>query len=831
MSIELTSGLVLLLTGAPVALGLAWYAWHHRHLPGALPFLFAVALGALWSIATAGELLTSGLGSKLVWSNLQYVAKAFIPVAWLTVLLDYARYQAWPELRRLALLCLVPTATTVLLWTNDLHHLVRTQEWLHANGLSEVVAFSWGIWFWIHMLYGYALLTASVGVIVSTYCSSPPLYRRQPLALLAGSAVPIAFHAAFIFSDQLDITWDYTPIGFTIGGVVIAWGLFRMRLFNLAPVVRHALVEDMTDGVLVLDSSHRVVDLNKSAEGLIGRPKRKVLSRPLAEVWDDWSQVATPYPAETGHADLRLGDDGVERHYQVKWSPVKRRQDTVGSLVVVQDVTDRVLMEENLRRQALTDSLTGLPNRALFMSKLDDAIHQARRRAEALFAVMVLDLDRFKLINDTIGHQAGDVLLQSVAAKLKRCVREADTVARMGGDEFMVLLHDITTGRDLLPVMDRIHEELRMPVYFRRQEMTTDASVGVVIWDPSYEDPEDLLRAADTAMYRAKDDGGGCHRLFDEDMHKSLLRTLQAETDLRTSLRHRDFSLAYQPVVDLKSGRIRSLEALVRWHHPQRGIVFPQEFLSVAENSGLIIALGQMGLEEVCSQISRWQSPGCVAARLPVGLNLSPRQLTQPDFVFKVSALLSEWRLPPDRLILEITERALICDPDRSKQVMQELRNMGMRLCLDDFGTGWSSLQQLSTFPVQELKIDHSFVSRLSRGNTDYEVARALTSLAHTLGLEVTGEGVERSEQWRLLDEIGCDHAQGYYVARPMDPDELLQFLEDLARGTCEVNRPARRRSAAAAHGTTEPGSEAAPNRQRPAPPWKTSPPLALDEP
>ncbi|MBN1630892.1 MAG: EAL domain-containing protein, partial [Thermoleophilia bacterium] len=299
--------------------------------------------------------------------------------------------------------------------------------------------------------------------------------------------------------------------------------------------------------------------------------------------------------------------------------------------------------------------------------------------------------------------------------------------------------------------------------------------------------------------------------------------------DLRASLRQREFSLAYQPIVDLGTGTVRSLEALIRWHHPERGVVFPREFLPVAESSGLIVALGEMCLEEVCSQISRWQSPACPAARLPIGFNVSPRQLTEPDFVSNVAALLAEWRIPPERLTLEITESALIRDPGKARQVMQELRSMGMFLCLDDFGTGWSSLHHLSTFPVQQLKIDQSFVSRLAQGNTDYEVVRSLTSLAHTLGLQVTGEGVERSEQWRLLEDIGCDYAQGYYVARPMDPDELHQFLEDLARGTCEANRPAHPRNAAVPFAGSEPGREATNPREAGVPVWTTPPPLATD--
>ena len=317
-----------MLLGVPVALGLAWYAWRNRRLPGALPFLCVLPLAALWSLASAGELLAPALDDKFIWSNLQYVAKAFVPVAWLAVLLDYAGYQAWLRPRRLAVLCIVPLVTTALFWTNDLHHLMRLSavadrrtawwRWWDSRGASGSGS---------TCCYSYALITAAVILMISVCCSSPPLYRRQPLALLAGSAIPIAVHMAFIFSEQFDLTWDYTPIGFTFGGVVIAWGLFRMRLFNLAPVARHALVEDMTDGVLVLDGSDRVVDLNNVG----GRPHRRDRRRRSSA--GPWWRSGRPgrrwprrMPAETSHAELRLGDDGETHHYEVKWSPVRRHR-------------------------------------------------------------------------------------------------------------------------------------------------------------------------------------------------------------------------------------------------------------------------------------------------------------------------------------------------------------------------------------------------------------------------------------------------------------------------------------------------------------------------
>ncbi|OFW61890.1 MAG: hypothetical protein A2133_03040 [Actinobacteria bacterium RBG_16_64_13] len=805
MDFSLTSSVLLLGTTAPIALGLGWYALRNRVLPGAPAFAAMVPLVTLWAVCGMSELFSDTLQAKLIWANVQYLPIALVPVAWIVMTIDYMGHRRvlsrWPVLA----LCVVPLITQVMLWTDAYHHLVRATVWLDTSGPYPVVGRTFGPWFWVHSAYSYALAAVVVGLLIHAVASAPSTYRRQSVALLMGAVIPAVWNVIYVFSPGSLFFVDYTPVTTAFAGIFVAWGLFRVRLFNLVPVARYALVENMSDGVLALDQLDRVIDLNKSAQALIGLPTSRILARPLAESWEPWAQMAAPYAAGANQAELRLGEGSNRHHYEVKWSPLTRHQHIVGRQVVLRDITERVLMEDNLRQQALTDGLTGLPNRALFMARLDDAIHQARRSSSALFAVMVLDLDRFKLINDSIGHLAGDVLLQSVATKLKRCVREVDTVGRMGGDEFIILLHGISGARDLLPVLDRIQEELRTPVFFRQQEMTAASSVGVVIWDSSYEDPEDLLRAADTAMYQAKEAGRGCHRIFDEEMHKSVLRTLKAETDLRVALRQRDFAMVYQPIADLKTGTIRSLEALMRWQHPKRGTVFPDEFIAIAENSGLIIALGEMALDDVCSQISRWQSPRNPAAELPVSLNLSPRQLMEPEFVNTVVSRLAEWRIPSDRLILEITETALIRDPLRSKQVIRELRALGMHVCLDDFGTGWSSLQHLTTFPVQELKIDPTFISRIAPGNTDFEIVRSLTALAHSLGLVVTGEGVEHSGQWRLLEELGCDSAQGYYVGRPMDPEDLLEYLEDLDRGSCRVDRIAEAPAQPASEGVPRP--------------------------
>ncbi len=790
MDIGLTLGLALLIITVPVALGLGVFAWRSRELPGALTFAVMVPLAALWALAGVGELVAETLEAKLIWANVQYISIALFPVAWLTLALDHTGRRAWLTRARVMALCVIPLTTQVILWTDSYHHLMRATVWLETSGAYPVVGRTFGPWFWVHCTYSYALMGLAVTIIAAAAITTPCFYRRQPLALLVGSLIPLAVNVVFVFFPEIAPGFDYTPAAISLGGVIIAWSMFQIHVFSLGPVARHTLVENMPDGVLVLDQDDRVIDLNRSAQELIGRPVSSTLARPISLSWEPWSEIAVPQAANTGQAELQLGSGGGRRHYEVKWSPLIRHRRPAGRVVVLRDVTERVLMEENLRHQTLTDGLTGLPNRALFMARLEDAIRLARRHEGAVFAVMILDLDWFKLINDTIGHLAGDALLRSVAVKLKDCIREVDTVARMGGDEFMILLNSITSARDVLPILDRIQEELRSPVYFKQHEMAAACSMGVVMWNPSYDDPESLLRAADAAMYQAKEGGRGCYRIFDEEMHKSVMRTRKAEADLLAGIRRDSFSLAYQPIIELETGRIRSLEALMRWHHPERGIVLPEDFVTLAESSGLIVPLGEMAFEKVCDQISRWRSDTDPMMDFSVSVNLSPRQLIEPGFVGMVMDRLAEWQIQPDHLTLEITETALIRDPLKSRRIMQDLRDMGIRLCLDDFGTGWSSLQHLTTFPVQELKIDNVFISKIARGNTDFEVVRSLIALAHTLGLQVTAEGIENIGQWLLLQEIGCDCGQGYYAGGPMEPVVLTQYLEDLKRGSCPWRGP-----------------------------------------
>jgi diguanylate cyclase (GGDEF)-like protein/PAS domain S-box-containing protein len=790
VNIHLAIAVGLLALAAVVLTVLMRRAWDSRSLPGAWAFLATDLLGAGWAVTTAFELASPTLSAKLMWDDAEFLFIAFLSVAVLTMVLDYTGHRSWLTPVNLLLLCLVPFLTVVFTWTNHQHLLMRTDAWLDLGGPYPRLAWSSGPWFLVHSAYSFLLLTVSLGVLLRAVVSSPAVHRRGPLVMLCGLLVPALWNLLDLVHPQSLPATDLTPAVFSVTGFIFAWGLFRSELFALVPVARHTLVESISDGILVLDAAGRIADLNSAAREIVGRPGEPVLGRPVEKVWQEWQQLAGPCLQGAPLALLTLESGSRWRKYEVKITRLSKGNRLIGQLFVFRDATDRAVMEESLRVQALTDGLTGLGNRTLFMEKLSDALRQAQRHPERSFAVVILDLDRFKQVNDTVGHLAGDVLLQHVADRLAQCIRDIDTLARLGGDEFMLLLDGIADRHDLAPILDRIQREVQRPASFRGQEISTTTSMGAVIWDPSYLDPEDLLHAADTALYQAKEAGRDCYRLFDEQMHRSLLLAARVETELRAALSHQDFCLLYQPVLDVATGQVTTLEAFVRWKDARRGLVPPGDFLELAENTGLIVPLGELILDQVCRQLRLWRDSEGPAASLAVSLNLSPRQLLETDLVGAVLARVAEWRVPPGSLVFEVTESALLKNPAKARRSMAELCSMGMRVCLDDFGVGFSSLQHLTAFPLNEIKLDRTLVARLPHSSTDLEIARSVINLAHTLGLTVTGEGVEQGTQWQVLADLGCDHLQGFYLSPPVGPAEVLRLLADWAARSPTESRP-----------------------------------------
>jgi diguanylate cyclase (GGDEF)-like protein len=434
-------------------------------------------------------------------------------------------------------------------------------------------------------------------------------------------------------------------------------------------------------------------------------------------------------------------------------------------------------------QQAFYDALTGLPNRALFVDRLNHALAGANRQ-NARLAVLLLDLDRFKVVNDSLGHAAGDELLLAVAQRLSSCIRPIDSAARVGADEFTILLEDISGETQAVHVAERILESLHTPFQLHGHDVFATTSIGIVVATTAAYTAADLLRDADIALYRAKARGKARYELFDTSMHTRAIDRLQLEVDLRQSIANRDFVVHYQPTVNVETGRVVALEALVRWQHPRRGMISPTEFIPVAEETGLIRPLGRQVMLEACRQAREWQTRYALQPAPLISVNLSAQEFQQPNLVEQITLVLDETGLAPGMLQLEITESVVMDDAPTTLRTLRALKQLGVRLAIDDFGTGYSSLSYLKRFPVDVLKVDKAFVSGIDDDAEDAAIVKAIITLAHTLGMQVIAEGVESSTQVARLRALGCRHAQGYYFARPLTCDAATTMLTAEAAGS-----------------------------------------------
>jgi diguanylate cyclase len=487
------------------------------------------------------------------------------------------------------------------------------------------------------------------------------------------------------------------------------------------------------------------------------------LSLPDAEGLEALAQVRTvaldvPIIVLTGRADEVLAVQAV--HEGAQDYLIKGQVDARLLSRSINYAIERKRAEVELAHQAMHDALTGLPNRALFYDRLGQALNRVGRQGSAV-AVLFLDLDRFKLINDSLGHGAGDKLLVSVAERLAGVLRAGDTAARFGGDEFVILCEDVSGERQAIAIAERIAAELDAPFVIDSDEVFAHTSVGIALAAEPGARPEALIRDADAAMYRAKERGGGVYEVFDDAMRERAVRRMATENALHRALDRGEFVMHYQPIVHMATGALYGVEALARWQHPDRGLVMPGEFIEAAEETGLIIALGAWAFEAACRQSAIW------GADVMMSVNLSARQCTHPDLVATFGEILARTRADPAAVSLEITETALMEDIELSTVTLSALKELGLRLALDDFGTGYSSLRALQHFPVDVVKIDRSFIEPIERDPQEAAIVAAVISLSHALGLRTVAEGIETIAQVDRLRALGCDLAQGFYFAKP----------------------------------------------------------------
>lgn len=441
------------------------------------------------------------------------------------------------------------------------------------------------------------------------------------------------------------------------------------------------------------------------------------------------------------------------------------------------EIIDRQQAQEQLLHAALHDALTGLPNRALFMKKLTEGLNRVREDPSYLFAILFMDCDRFKRVNDSLGHLMGDRLLIAVARRLESSLPLVDTLARLVGDEFAIFL-EVRELEEAIAVAEHIHNALTAPFQLEEHEVFINVSIGIVLGTGDYLQPEHLLRDADMAMYRAKELGKGRYQVFDPALHSRAVRRLQLDTDLQLAVERQEFIVYYQPIVSLATGYISGFEALVRWNHPTRGLVSPSEFIPVAEETGSIVPIGEWVFQSACQQLRTWQHQGLTVEGTTMSVNLSVKQFSQPSLIDRIDTIISATELDGNCLKLEITESAIMDNSEAATAILEQLRSRQIQLSIDDFGTGYSSLSYLHRFPVDHLKIDRSFVSRIEvPADENLEILRAIVTLSHNLGMTVIAEGIETAQQLEKLRELGCDYGQGYFFSKPLDSQSAEALL------------------------------------------------------
>ncbi|MGD9609354.1 MAG: putative bifunctional diguanylate cyclase/phosphodiesterase [Desulfovibrionaceae bacterium] len=444
-----------------------------------------------------------------------------------------------------------------------------------------------------------------------------------------------------------------------------------------------------------------------------------------------------------------------------------------GALLLLEDISRQKQLEEHILHDAFHDTLTGLFNRALFLNRLDQSIKRLKRDQDASYAVLYLDMDRFKLVNKTFGHVTGDRLLMVIANRLQKLLREVDTLARFGGDEFAILMEGIRGMDEVSAMADNVLRQLAAPFRLKKQEIFVTCSIGVVLGSAVYEHPDQVLRDADNAMYSSKEHGGDHYTVFDAGLRVLTQRRMEMELALRQALESGEMTVHYQPIVSLRSGEITGFEALARWIRPHQGLIPPAEFIPIAEETGLINELGAMVLRQSCTRMVELARQNPDTETLSLSVNISGRQFKRPDFVDEAATILRETGIDPARVRLELTESVLMDDADEAVATIKRLKTLGVKVVIDDFGTGYSSLSYIQRFPFDSLKVDRSFVGNMNEAEQNMEIVRTIIAMAHKLGLEVVAEGVELAEHKSALSELRCESAQGFYFSRPVPGEDL----------------------------------------------------------
>jgi diguanylate cyclase (GGDEF)-like protein/PAS domain S-box-containing protein len=790
-----------LLFTAAISAVFAVYTWRRRATPGAFPFVFFLLAAMVLSLGYAFEYQTDNLDVKLFWSQVEYIGIVCVPVAWLLFSMQYTGHNP-VRMRRLTFsLLLIPALTLLLVWTNKYHNLIWTRTEIAYYGNIRVLDLDYGAWFWIHTGYSYLLVAIGMTFLVRFYLHAKGVYRKQAGIVLLGMFIPWISNILYIAQVER-LPYDLSPFAFAIAGLFATWSFLRLQFLDILPLARDAILDRMQDGVIVLDARNRILDINPAAQSLLRKSLAQVIGRQADQVFADYSEMVQRYiNVESTQAILTGGSEEAPQYWDLSISPLYDSRGTfTGRLIVLHDVTERQVTRlalqntnvelerrvqertaeleaanEKLRASALHDPLTGLPNRRLLIDRLERVIKRTRRHPDQTAAVLFMDIDNFKSINDSLGHTRGDAFLKTIADRLKTNMRAGDTVARHGGDEFVFLLEDIRLVDDAVLIAERLLNDVSRPIELDGHEVFTNASIGIALVSARYQLPEQVLGDADLAMYRAKAKGKGRCEIYNPELRTPVQHQLQLQDDIAQAMDRGEFQLYYQPVVDLRSREVVSVEALLRWQHPEHGLLYPRQFLRQVEETSWIKPLGEWILRTACAQLGRWLNNGFEGLRVTV--NISNRQFFELDLLDLVPKILDETSLPPQSLELEISESTVRKDIDRAIELLTGLSQIGVQISIDNFGEGRTSLSHLDSLPANSVKIDRSFGFELMDHTYGVPVAAKIIAAAHERRLNVVGKRVETRQQLAFLASQDYDQVQGYLVSEAVPPDLAAELF------------------------------------------------------
>lgn len=731
-------------------------------------FRFFALMTALWCATSGFFFLNQTADDFWVWTGIQTLAYVTVPVLWLYFILQFTGNRLPSPI----FLFLVPMATLIVYWYPDWSNLMWSIEvdWRYGFPFGQ---YDRGPWFnFVHTPYSYALISVGHAYLFSAIWQSRSKQRRSLILLLCCGLMPLVLNFLTLSPLYDDYRlFDLTPMGLAMSTVLFCWGLSQYQILQRSPLAYQQIFASLKTAILVVEPDYQLIEFNVAAEALLGCTKH-TLGKSILELVtflqrSDWDVLLAE-----GMVEVRSS----QRYFKVEQFPILRKKQLLGYILSFSDITQsRQLQEQLLEGALLYDALTGLPNRTLFYDRLRQAIKRCDRNPTQSIAIAFIDVDRFKVINDSLGHLAGDQVLIEVAKRLQNCLRSGDTVARFGGDEFAILAAN-TQPEDVEALCIRLQRKIQEPISLGTHVVNTSASIGIAL-GASQRSPEQLVQDADVAMYQAKSEGQGLFALFEQSIASETLQRMELEVSLRQALERQEFFLVFQPIVTIRSGEIQGFEALLRWQHPTHGLISPTVFIPIAEEMGLISVLDRWVLQNACQQLRQWQVQ-YPDLNLTMSVNLSTANFIFANLVGTVTQILDRTQVAGRYLKLEITESVLMKDPEATAKVLKQLKGYGVEILLDDFGTGHSSLSYLHRLPLEGLKIDKSFVHEAQYSPQSMEIIKTIVSLAQGLKLKLIAEGIETDAQRRMLLGLGCDLGQGYFWWKPMTSRKVRSALQ-----------------------------------------------------